>query len=158
MRLGSRLGPRAGTPALTPGRPGPVDMTATIEWLERLRTGRYATPGAPTAVDGSVGGPLLWPVDEAWPMCAEHGRVAGVRPERARVYCAVCGAGIRLPLTLDAGPGARGWRPFDEGHDTRDGTRPPSLHGPAGISAARDEYLAFVCPAGPSHPHRTSSR
>ncbi|MFF8605232.1 hypothetical protein ACF06X_04775 [Streptomyces sp. NPDC015346] len=30
--------------ALTPGRSGAVDVTATIEWLERLRTGRYATP------------------------------------------------------------------------------------------------------------------
>ncbi|MFF5970801.1 hypothetical protein ACFY7C_04665 [Streptomyces sp. NPDC012769] len=35
--------------ALTPGRSGPVDVTATIEWLERLRTGRYASPSGKAA-------------------------------------------------------------------------------------------------------------
>lgn len=37
------------TVALTPGRSGPVDVTATIEWLERLRTGRYASPSGRAA-------------------------------------------------------------------------------------------------------------
>ncbi|WP_328484934.1 hypothetical protein [Streptomyces zaomyceticus] len=35
--------------ALTPGRAGPVDVSATIEWLERLRTGRYASPSGRAA-------------------------------------------------------------------------------------------------------------
>ncbi|MCX5443912.1 hypothetical protein [Streptomyces sp. NBC_00063] len=35
--------------ALTPGRSGPVDTTATIEWLEWLRTGRYASPSGRAA-------------------------------------------------------------------------------------------------------------
>ncbi|MFE5484780.1 hypothetical protein [Streptomyces sp. NPDC056527] len=39
----------AGAVALAPGRSGPVDVTATIEWLERLRTGRYASPSGTAA-------------------------------------------------------------------------------------------------------------
>jgi hypothetical protein len=33
--------------------------------------------GAPSATDSSVGGPLLWPVDEPWPVCADGGDHAG---------------------------------------------------------------------------------
>ncbi|MBG6099780.1 MULTISPECIES: hypothetical protein [Micromonospora] len=29
----------------------------------------HPRPGAPTAEQSSVGGPLLWPADEAWPVC-----------------------------------------------------------------------------------------
>jgi hypothetical protein len=80
------------------------------------------------------------------------------RTDLVRVYCGACGTEMRLLLTVDAGPGARSWMPYDEAREPQDGTRPPTLHGPTGVSAARDEYRAFVCPTNPSHPHRMSSQ
>ncbi|MET9434500.1 hypothetical protein [Streptomyces sp. NPDC006551] len=71
----------------TPYRP--LDITIPFPELAPFaRTGTRLHPrrGAPTAADSSVGGPLLWPADEEWPVCREHGRVPGVRPERARRY------------------------------------------------------------------------
>ncbi|MEV5969645.1 hypothetical protein [Streptomyces sp. NPDC051921] len=35
--------------ALAPGRSGAVDLAAVIDWLERLRTGRYASPSGKAA-------------------------------------------------------------------------------------------------------------
>ncbi|WP_137989984.1 DUF1963 domain-containing protein [Streptomyces vilmorinianum] len=296
----------------TPYRP--LDITIPFPELKayaRTATLLHPRPGTPTAADSSVGGPLLWPADETWPVCAEHGRVPGVRPDRhdgsalpllalaqfyvrdvpdlgpfappgadllqvlwcpftghddasfndygpstrlhwrraadvteqlsvqpgpavvereeylpnpcvlfpeqvvdhpfadylpaelverieawedalqerigeaapcyqydlslapgwkiggwdswhrtdlMRVRCGACGAEMRLLLTIDSDGGARSWVPYDEAQDAWNGGRPPSPHGPTGISAARDEYRAFVCPADPSHPHRMSTQ
>ncbi|MFJ3583885.1 hypothetical protein ACIPPS_16840 [Streptomyces sp. NPDC090127] len=72
----------------TPYRP--LDITIPFPELTayaRTATRLHPRRGTPTAADSSVGGPLLWPTDEAWPVCGEaHGRVRGVRTERARRY------------------------------------------------------------------------
>ncbi|MCX4389584.1 hypothetical protein OG777_22005 [Micromonospora peucetia] len=52
--------------------PLPPDVLARYPGLEKL--GRTATrlhprPGAVTAADSHVGGPLRWPADEPWPTC-----------------------------------------------------------------------------------------
>ncbi|SEL21389.1 hypothetical protein [Streptacidiphilus jiangxiensis] len=65
----------------------PVARAALLgRFPELTRYGRTATrlhprPGAPTAQDSSVGGPLLWPSDEAWPTCTLRHPVEKQRPE-----------------------------------------------------------------------------
>ncbi|GAA1406976.1 hypothetical protein GCM10009662_39810 [Catellatospora coxensis] len=52
--------------------PGPIDLPAAIPQLAPLaRTAIRLHPrrGTPTAEQSSMGGPLLWPADEPWPMC-----------------------------------------------------------------------------------------
>ncbi|MFI9200106.1 hypothetical protein [Streptomyces sp. NPDC053048] len=57
--------------------PRPVDITAAFPELAamaRTTTRLHPRPGSPSVSDSSVGGPLLWPADEPWPMCDEwHG-------------------------------------------------------------------------------------
>ncbi|XIE78158.1 hypothetical protein AB6O49_08145 [Streptomyces sp. SBR177] len=58
----------------TPYRP--LDITVPFPELSayaRTATRLHPCPGTPTAADSSVGGPLLWPAAEAWPVCGEHG-------------------------------------------------------------------------------------
>ncbi|GAA2417965.1 hypothetical protein GCM10010420_55450 [Streptomyces glaucosporus] len=60
-------------PRTTP--PRPVDIAAVfpeLAPLARTAVRLHPRPGAPTAADNSVGGPLLWPADEPWPTCPEH--------------------------------------------------------------------------------------
>ncbi|MFD4671245.1 hypothetical protein ACFWNN_16030 [Lentzea sp. NPDC058450] len=55
--------------------PRHVDIAALIPGLAllaRTTVRLHPRPGEPTAADSSIGGPLLWPSDEAWPTCAEH--------------------------------------------------------------------------------------
>lgn len=57
----------------TPG----ARATLLAEFPELAAYGRVAVrlhprPGAPGTRDSSVGGPLLWPAGEEWPMCAEE--------------------------------------------------------------------------------------
>ncbi|MFJ2786085.1 hypothetical protein ACIQCR_12305 [Streptomyces sp. NPDC093249] len=52
--------------------PGPQDLVADVPAFAALaRTAVLLRPtaGDPGPRDSSVGGPLLWPVDEAWPLC-----------------------------------------------------------------------------------------
>ncbi|MGW4704147.1 hypothetical protein [Streptomyces sp. NPDC004285] len=68
-------------PPTTPCRP--LDITVPFPELRayaRTATRLHPRPGAATAADSSVGGPLLWPADEAWPVCRERGH--GGRPDR----------------------------------------------------------------------------
>ncbi len=54
--------------------PRPVDVTAYFPELGQhslTATRLHPRPGAPTAADSSVGGPLLWPADEPWPLCTD---------------------------------------------------------------------------------------
>lgn len=58
--------------------PRPVDVAALFpELVPYARTAirLHPRPGNPGPQDSSVGGPLLWPADEAWPTCpgSEHG-------------------------------------------------------------------------------------
>ncbi|MER7492885.1 hypothetical protein ABT033_09675 [Streptomyces pharetrae] len=68
-------------PRTTP--PRPVDVAALFPELAALRrtaTRLHPRPGAPTARDSSVGGPMLWPADEPWPVCSlPHKRSSGYR-------------------------------------------------------------------------------
>ncbi|MEU9398972.1 hypothetical protein [Streptomyces sp. NPDC048242] len=77
--------------------PRPLDVEALFPELAAHRgttTRLHPRPGAPTAGDSSVGGPLLWPADEPWPVCTEpHPHARGRRPadihrERATLHAA----------------------------------------------------------------------
>ncbi|MEU6800909.1 hypothetical protein [Streptomyces neyagawaensis] len=56
--------------------PRPVDVTAVFPELAPLARPAirlHPRPGSPSVEESSVGGPLLWPVDEPWPHCeASH--------------------------------------------------------------------------------------
>ncbi|WP_318213012.1 hypothetical protein [Streptomyces sp. SCL15-6] len=71
--------------------PRPVDIEALFPELAGYRgttTRLHPRAGSPRAEDSSVGGPLLWPVDEPWPVCVEPHvrdrgrRLADIRRER----------------------------------------------------------------------------
>jgi len=68
-------------PRTTP--PRPVDVEALCPELAALRraaTRLHPRRGTPTAQDSSVGGPMLWPADEPWPVCTlAHKRGSGHR-------------------------------------------------------------------------------
>ncbi|MFB7718809.1 hypothetical protein [Nocardia sp. NPDC056100] len=56
--------------------PRPVDLEAAfpeLRPLARIATRLHPRPGVPTPQHSSIGGPLLWPADEPWPHCTEHG-------------------------------------------------------------------------------------
>ncbi|WP_027941929.1 hypothetical protein [Amycolatopsis taiwanensis] len=55
--------------------PRPVDVEELFPELVPLRKDAirlHPRSGDPTCRDSSVGGPLLWPADEPWPVCAEE--------------------------------------------------------------------------------------
>ncbi|WP_435296417.1 hypothetical protein [Streptomyces sp. YPW6] len=59
-----------------PLAPIPFDVEAVFPELtgtSRDVTLLYPRAGQPGPGDSSIGGPLLWPADEPWPMCAEPG-------------------------------------------------------------------------------------
>ncbi|MDG9716976.1 hypothetical protein [Streptomyces sp. DH24] len=69
--------------------PRPLDVTAPfpeLAPLARTTVRLHPRAGDPTAADSSVGGPLLWPADEPWPVCPDHGEPwqRGVVPEEIR--------------------------------------------------------------------------
>ncbi|MFI1074071.1 hypothetical protein [Streptomyces puniciscabiei] len=68
-------------PRTTP--PRPVDMAAVFPELAAARrpaTRLHPRRGTPTAYESSVGGPMLWPADEPWPVCTvPHKRHSGHR-------------------------------------------------------------------------------
>jgi hypothetical protein len=54
--------------------PRPVDITERFPELREhsaTATRLHPRPGKPTTADSSVGGPLLWPADEPWPVCTD---------------------------------------------------------------------------------------
>ncbi|BCY10079.1 hypothetical protein [Actinoplanes sp. L3-i22] len=54
----------------TPRRP--LDIAALFPELREhaaTATRLHPRPGVPTTADSSIGGPLLWPADEPWPVC-----------------------------------------------------------------------------------------
>ncbi|KOX25485.1 MULTISPECIES: hypothetical protein [unclassified Streptomyces] len=68
--------------------PRPLDVEALFPELAAFRgttTRLHPRPGTPDPSVSSVGGPLLWPADEPWPVCDEaHGRGRGRRPADIR--------------------------------------------------------------------------
>ncbi|WP_431727341.1 hypothetical protein [Verrucosispora sp. TAA-831] len=54
--------------------PRPLDVTELFPELREhsaTATRLHPRPGTPTVGDSSVGGPLLWPAGEAWPVCTD---------------------------------------------------------------------------------------
>ncbi|TYB48326.1 hypothetical protein [Actinomadura chibensis] len=55
--------------------PRPIDVAAVfpeLAPLARTATRLHPRPGSPGVGDSSVGGPLLWPVGEPWPVCGRR--------------------------------------------------------------------------------------
>jgi hypothetical protein len=69
--------------------PAPIDVPLVLPELalfNRVTVRLHPRPGSPTADHSSIGGPLLWPVDESWPMCSgpdpyDHDYVSPAEPE-----------------------------------------------------------------------------
>lgn len=56
----------------TPPRPADIaELFPELRQYSATATRLHPRPGAPTTADSSVGGPLLWPVDEPWPVCTD---------------------------------------------------------------------------------------
>ncbi|WP_175408812.1 hypothetical protein [Streptomyces sp. TRM64462] len=68
-------------PRTTPPRPLDVErLFPELAAYRRTATRLHPRPGTPSARDSSVGGPLLWPADEPWPVCTDpHQRICDGR-------------------------------------------------------------------------------
>ncbi|MFI2302104.1 hypothetical protein ACH5AL_25140 [Actinacidiphila glaucinigra] len=70
--------------------PRPLDVEVLFPELAAYRgttTRLRPRPGRPQMSDSSVGGPMLWPATEPWPVCGEaHGRGRGRRPADIHRY------------------------------------------------------------------------
>lgn len=93
-------------PRTTP--PRPLDVEALFPELAAYRgttTRLHPRPGRPEPTASSVGGPLLWPADEPWPVCGEaHGGACGRRPadiHRRRQVLAAAWARAHAPGPTD---------------------------------------------------------
>lgn len=61
-------GPSWVTEALVPA---PEEFLPELASVRAVTTRLHPRPGAPSAQDSSLGGPLLWPQREPWPVCGE---------------------------------------------------------------------------------------
>jgi hypothetical protein len=89
--------------------PAPLDMDAAFPQLRgfaRSTVRLHPRRGVPSAGQSSVGGPLLWPVGEPWPMCDD-----------ARLEEHPDGAGVPLVPVLQLLAGDVPELPFPEGTD-----------------------------------------
>ncbi|MFL1375887.1 DUF1963 domain-containing protein [Nocardiopsis protaetiae] len=92
--------------------PRPIDVEAHFPELRAWRREAvrlHPRPGKPEVGDDSMGGPLLWPAEEPWPVCAgEHEDMGDGYPEE--------GEPLLVPIVQirrEAAPGV----PFPEGRD-----------------------------------------
>lgn len=102
--------------------PGPLDVTALFPQLAplaRTATRLHPCPGAPSARDSSVGGPLLWPAAEPWPHCEGPHELDGVNP-------ALSPADLRLERRIRAAAQGRDLTPQERETLTR--IRPPRTY------------------------------
>jgi hypothetical protein len=112
--------------------PRPLDVEALFPELATYRgttTRLHPRPGRPEVTASSVGGPLLWPVNEPWPVCTEHhGHAFGRRPaDIHRQRHIVTSAWLR-----EANPGPteeerRLLKELDREHRVQDGTETDPL-------------------------------
>jgi hypothetical protein len=83
--------------------PRPLDVVSLFPELAttaRTATRLHPRPGDPTAHDNSVGGPMLWPAEEAWPTCAEKHRTHALTTLRdVRTRRRILAAAWRRPRT-----------------------------------------------------------
>ncbi|WP_030395310.1 hypothetical protein [Kitasatospora purpeofusca] len=91
----------------TPERP--VDVEGLFPELARYRrtaTRLHPRPGVPGVRDSSVGGPMLWPADEPWPVCTHpHKRSSGERVENVRLKRRIRAEAWRRTPEPGVGPG-----------------------------------------------------
>ncbi|MFI0202067.1 MULTISPECIES: hypothetical protein [Streptomyces] len=77
-------GPSPTTPPRPSTPPRPLDVESLFPELaahRRTATRLHPRPGAPGPHDSHVGGPLLWPADDPWPVCTTpHRRAPGPGP------------------------------------------------------------------------------
>lgn len=82
----------------TPPRPDVVAAVPELAAYARTATRLHPRPGSPGVGDSSVGGPLLWPAEEPWPVCTAdnataHRAVYLRRPEDERRCRRILAAG-----------------------------------------------------------------
>ncbi|MFF8693818.1 hypothetical protein ACF08W_16600 [Streptomyces sp. NPDC015144] len=99
----------------TPDRPVPVETVFPELAAHRGRTTRlHPRPGSPGPHDSHVGGPMLWPDDEPWPVCREPHRPEseGYAPDGIRAARATGSQPPARPWPGTATPGEDGPVPF----------------------------------------------
>ncbi|MFB6478605.1 hypothetical protein ACFCXF_08620 [Streptomyces virginiae] len=153
-----------------PGRttpPRPLDVESLFPDLaahRRTATRLHPRPGTPGPHDSHVGGPMLWPADEPWPVCTTpHRRAPGPLP-----LVALAQLHARDVPDLPAGPDGCDllqvfWCPFDAHGPTGYGmythlrwrraaeVREPTADLPAPGAVGFDGYLPEPCVL---HPER----
>jgi hypothetical protein len=60
----------------TPPRPDVVAAVPELAAYARTATRLHPRPGSPGVGDSSIGGPLRWPAEEPWPVCAADNTIA----------------------------------------------------------------------------------
>ncbi|MFG2233226.1 hypothetical protein ACGFNX_25010 [Streptomyces sp. NPDC048723] len=149
-----------------PGRttpPRPLDVESLFPGLaahRRTATRLHPRPGTPGPHDSHVGGPLLWPADEPWPVCASPHRRT---PEPGPLpLLALAQLHARDVPDLPAGPDGCDllqvfWCPFDAHGPTGYGmythlrwrraaeVREPAAERPAPGAVGFDGYLPEPC-------------
>ncbi|MFB7070783.1 hypothetical protein [Streptomyces sp. NPDC056290] len=99
----------------TPARPVAVETVFPELAAYRGRTTRlHPRPGRPGRHDSHVGGPLLWPGNEPWPVCREphDPETEGYAPDEIRAARAVGAWPRSRPWPDDGSPGKGGPVPF----------------------------------------------
>ncbi|MGW6855594.1 hypothetical protein [Streptomyces xanthophaeus] len=99
----------------TPSRPVSVEAVFPELAAHRGRTTRlHPRPGQPGMRDSHVGGPILWPADEPWPVCREpHQReTEGYAPDEIRSARAAGVWPLSRPWPGAGTPGPEGPVPF----------------------------------------------
>jgi hypothetical protein len=115
----------------TPPRPAELlDTFPELAAYARTATRLHPRPGAVRAVDSHVGGPLRWPSDEPWPICAHKVAVYEEVPlpldlvtrmheaEARRVQHHILAEGeveLREEIAAFVGPGFTGWGTTNNG-------------------------------------------
>ncbi|MFB8025601.1 MULTISPECIES: hypothetical protein [unclassified Streptomyces] len=99
----------------TPARP--ISVEAVFPELAAYRgrvTRLHPRPGAPGIRDSHVGGPLLWPYDDPWPVCHEQHRIEteGYAPDEIRSARDSGGWPPSRPWPDAESPGTEGPAPF----------------------------------------------
>jgi hypothetical protein len=67
---------RSGMTRTTPPRPDVVAAVPELAAYARTATRLHPRRGSPRVGDSSIGGPLLWPAEEPWPVCTADNAIA----------------------------------------------------------------------------------
>jgi Domain of unknown function (DUF1963) len=147
--------------------PRPVDVEAFLPGIERHRVKAvrlHPRSGNPGARESSLGGPMLWPADEAWPRCDDAHPHTRFKPDRDGNLALVPVAQLfaadvpELPFPPGTDVLQVVWCPFD--HDNGYVPRPEIywrraadvneiLDPPPVPPGARSEYVPSPCTLDP---------